>query len=136
MSYPPQGVATPAQVDAIKEQTDKLAGLEAAGTHSHANNLNWQNVVTITTTARHKVHAIWLDMVNLTQNTNMRMQYEIDGANPRIFWQDDWLVADDDGVLINVPRAIADNLTLDIQSQVLEGAARDIPYKVIYEEME
>jgi hypothetical protein len=114
----------------------RLAGEEDAGTHSHANNVNWQNVITITTDLRHKVQAVWLDFVNLTQNMNLRMQYEIDGANARTFWTDTWLTTEEDGVLVNVPRGIAHNLTLDLQSAVLEGAARDIPYQVIYEEME
>jgi len=120
----------------IEAQVGKLTGLEGVGTHSHVNNLNWQDVVAITTGARHKVHAVWLDFFNLTQNMNMRMEYEVDGANPRVFWTDTWLVTEEDGVLINVPRAIAHNFTLGLQSAVLEGAARDIPYEVIYEEME
>jgi hypothetical protein len=130
----------PAEVAALRAVVDalvtRLAGLEVAGTHAHANNLNWQNVVTITTDLRHKVYAVWLDFVNLTQNMNMRMQYEVDGATARTFWQDTWLTTEDDGVLINIPRGIAHDLTLDLQSAVLEGAARDIPYQVIYEEME
>lgn len=108
-----------------------LLGAESKGIHSHVNNLNWQEVVTISTTRRGKVLAIWLDFVNLTQNMNMRLRYKIDGTNFRPFWSDTWLVASDDGVLINVPRGISNDLELSLQSAVLEGAARDIPYEVI-----
>ena len=123
-------------IGAIRWIVTRLTGGETAGTHAHANNLNWQNVATITTTARIKIHAIYLDMVNLTQATNMRIQVEIDGATPRTIWQDTWAVADDDGVLIDIPRGINTDCTIDIQSVVLEGAARDVPYNLIYEEME
>lgn len=121
---------------AILVDTARLAGTEATGTHAHADNTNWQNVATITTGTRHKLHAILMDFVNLTQNTNMRIQIEIDGATARTIWQDAWLVTDDDGILIDIPRAINTDFTLDIQSQVAEGAAKDVLYNIIYEEME
>lgn len=123
-------------VDLVKTQTDRLAGGETTGTHAHANNVNWQTVFTITTTTRIKVHAIWLDFINLTQNMNMRLSYQVDGTNFRIFWSSTWLSTDVDGVLINVPRAIANDLRLELQSAVAEGAIRNIPYEIITEDME
>jgi len=114
----------------------RLAGGEVSATHSHANNVNWQSVFTISTIYRMKIHAIWLDFVNLTQDMNMRLSYTIDGTNARIFWADTWLVAENDGVLVDVPRAIANDLLLELQSAVVEGLARDIPYAIITETME
>lgn len=114
----------------------RQAGGETPGTHAHADNLNWQVVATIATTTRIKIHAIWLDFVNLTQNMNMRLSYTVDGTTPRIFWTDTWLATDEDGVLINIPRAIANDLTLEVQSAVAEGAIRNIPYEIITEDME
>ena len=132
----PVAASISADIAVVDLQVDKLAGTETTGTLAKVDNLAWQNVATIATGARHKIQAILLDMVNLTQNTNMRIQIEIDGANPRTVWGDTWLVAGDDGVLINVPRGINTDLTLDIQSTVLEGAVRNVPYNIIYEEME
>ena len=120
----------------IKTQTDKLVGAESADTHAHANDLNWQVYFTLATAARKKVLAIWLDFNLLAQNMNMRLQYQIDGANLRTFWTDTWLTTDEVGVLINIPRGINGDLVLSCQSAVLQGAAIDVPYCIIYQDME
>ena len=95
-----------------------------------------EGVLELTTAARKKVLAIWLDFNNLTQNMNMRLSYKIDGVNYRAFWTDTWETTEEDGALINVPRAITNDLKLELQSDALEGAARDIPYSLIYQDME
>lgn len=60
-----------------------------------------QTLSTITITARSKVGAIWLDMVNVTQDTTIRVYHQIDGVNYRQFQSNAWVTADDDGVLVD-----------------------------------
>lgn len=50
---------------------------------------------------RSKIGAIWLDMVNVTQNTTIRIYHKIDGTNYRLFQENVWLTTDDDGILID-----------------------------------
>jgi hypothetical protein len=123
----------------IKAQTDKLAGVTGSGVHVHANNLLAQIVFEWTPlAARRKVHSIWLDFVNLTQNTVYLLSSKIDAVNYRVFDTNaaaPWTPAMDDGVLIAVNAAIDTDFKLEIQSQVLEGAGRNVPYRVIYEDM-
>lgn len=47
-----------------------------------------------------QVHGFWLDMVNVTQNTTIRLYYRIDGTNHRLFRTIPWVTTDADGVFI------------------------------------
>jgi len=129
-----------ADLSGTATQVAKLAGWEVKGTHAHANNLNWQTVFTLTTTTRKKVHSIWLYFANLTQNMVYRLSYNFGGLGVYVPFDSNaavpWTPADDDGVLIACNCAIGNNLRLELQSQVLEGAARNIPYEVYAEDME
>jgi len=131
---------SPVDLTAITTQTDKLAGGETVGTHSHQNNVNWQTVVTIDPSGlRRKVHSIWLNFVNLTQNTVWRLSYNFGGLGYEVFNSNaglPWTPAMDNGVLLDVRAVIAHELRLEIQSQVLEGAIRNIPYEIYWENME
>ena len=118
----------------------RLAGGETVATHNHANNVAWQTVVTINPAGlRRKIHSIWLNFVNLTQNTIYRLSYNYGGLGYEVFDSNaaaPWTPAMDNGVIIAVNSVIAHEFRLEIQSQVLEGAARDVPYEVYWEDME
>lgn len=120
-------------------QLIKLAGGSQVGVHAHANNIVPQLVFEWTPfTERRKVHSIWLDFVNLTQNTVYYLSSMIDGVNYRIFDSNlaaPWTPALDDGVLIAVNSVIETSFLLEIESQVLEGVGRNVPFRVIYEDM-
>jgi len=122
-------------------QISKLAGVSLPGTHAHADDLLWQTVLTLSPTGRRKVHSIWLDFVNFAaalQTVTYRLSYQVDGATYRIFDSNaaaPWTIAMDDGVLIALESCIDHPLRLEIQKTVAEGAARDVPYEVIYEDM-
>lgn len=60
-----------------------------------------QTATGVTITERSMVNAIWLDMVNVTQDVTIRIYHEIDGTNPRLFQENTWLSTDDPGVLID-----------------------------------
>lgn len=118
-----------------------LSGASISGTHAHADDLLWQTVLTMTPTGRRKVHSIWLDFVNFAaalQTVTYRLSYQIDGTNYRIFDSNaaaPWTIAADDGVLIAIESSIDHPLRLELQKTVAEGAARNVPYEVIYEDM-
>lgn len=117
----------------------KLAGWEIKGTHAHANNIVWQEVLVITTTTRKLIKNIWLDFVNLTQNMEYRLSYKIDGTNYRVFDSNaasPWTPAADDGVLIYCDFIVSSDFKLELKSAVVEGAIRNIPYEVDGEDME
>lgn len=60
-----------------------------------------QNATGVSVTERSIINAIWLDMVNATQDITIRVYHEIDGSNPRLFQENVWLSTDDPGVLID-----------------------------------
>jgi len=81
-----------------------------------------------------RLNTIWLDLVNLTQNTDIRVYHQIDGANYRVFETFNWTVGMDDGVYFrNIALAVGRNLQLTIQETADEGADRDIPFYHAYE---
>lgn len=79
---------------------------------------------------RTKVNSIWIDMVNVTENVDIRLYHEIDGTTERLFQENAWVVADDDGVLI-------DGFTVSGDFRIVlicggGGAGNvDIPYTVV-----
>jgi hypothetical protein len=68
-----------------------------------------QILVSINVTARAVVGALWLDMTNVTQNTDIAIYHQIDGANYRLVCDANnalnfpytWTVGDNPGVLIH-----------------------------------
>ncbi len=124
----------------IEARTTNLSGEETVATHAHADNLNWQTVFTLATATRRKVHSIWLNFVNLTQNMSYRLSYDFGGLGAYVVFDSNaaapWTPADDDGVIIECNFVLGHNLRLELQSAVLEGAARDIPYELYPEAME
>ncbi|MDP2323651.1 MAG: hypothetical protein Q8N51_06430 [Gammaproteobacteria bacterium] len=127
-------------IAAIITATNKLAGAELDAVHAHADDLLWQPVFEMNPlTTRRKIRSIWLDFVNLTQSMNYRLRYQVDAVNYRTFDSNvaaPWTIAMDDGVLIECNFVVAHPLILELQSVIAEGAARNIPYNVYYEEME
>lgn len=105
------------------------------GTFAYLDAGGEQTIFTFTPGKDTKVHNIWLDLVNLTQNTTIRLKHQIDGVNYRTFEAFDWTTGMDDGVYFrDVAIAIGRALQVTIQETADEGADRDIPYYFIYEE--
>ena len=107
---------------------------EATGTFSVLNVLTEQVVVTISpTNKRWIVHGIWLDMVNLTQNGTIKTYFKIDGANYREVTSDAFTVAtDSDGSYLTLSCGIDQDFKVTYTAGGVEGAARDLPYRIIY----
>ena len=59
-----------------------------------------QTMVTVAITSRANIGGIWIDMVNVTQDTTIKVYHKIDGTNFREFNSFSWATTDSDGVLI------------------------------------
>lgn len=96
---------------------------------SHQNGTNEQTIITFTSTQNTIFKGMWLDLVNLTQNTTIRISYEIDGQSFRNFQRLDWTIGDDDGVFISGKIPNRGDFRITTQSLIAEGAVRSIPYE-------
>lgn len=106
--------------------------VEQVQTHMHLNNLNWQNLCTVSDAVIIKeVMGVWASFLNLTQNMNLRFRYTFPDGTPHVFYQRTWLTTQEDGVLMVLPVAIQNVLHIDLQSVVLEGAVRTIPWSFV-----
>lgn len=105
------------------------AGLDVvAGVHVHADNIAEQQVFIYPFTRPTEIDTIYLDLFTLTQNADIRVKHQIDGANLRTIETFNWTVGMDDGVYFR-KIAVDDDLEVTIQSTALEGAPRNVPYK-------
>jgi len=116
----------------VKTQTDKLAGGTAQGTAS-AGTSTPTDIFEMTITSRRKIHAVWLDLSNLTAGATIKLYYKIDGTNYRVFETYEWTTSDEDGVYFNKGLVMEHDFKVEITGG--EGAAVDIPYECHYEEM-
>jgi hypothetical protein len=122
---------TPAEVADIEEKLDLVP---IGGTFIYLDAGGEQAAFTIAPARPLRLNTIWLDLVNLTQNTTIRIYHQIDGANYRVFETFNWTVGMDDGVYFrNIAIDNARNLQLTFQEAADEGADRNIPYYYAYE---
>jgi hypothetical protein len=112
-----------------------------SGTHVHADDLLWQVVFQFNPVADAlKVRSIWMDFVNFAaalQTVTYRLSYMIDGVNYRIFDTNaaaPWTIAMNDGLLIAAECTIDHPFMLEIQKSVAEGAPRNVPWEVMYDQ--
>lgn len=89
-----------------------------------------QTAFTVTIATRSVVGGIWLDMVNATQNTTIRVYHQIDGTLYRVFESNNWLVAGDDGVLFD-PFTAYRNIRVTLQCGGGGVGAVNVPYVVV-----
>ena len=104
---------------------------EATGTFSYdETSALEQTAFTLTIAARAVIGGIWLDMVNVTQDTTIAVYHQIDGTNYRQFQENSWLTTDDDGVLIDGFTAYRDvRVTLTCGGG--GGGSVNVPYAVV-----
>ena len=89
-----------------------------------------QTLATITITFRSMIGGIWLDFVNVTQNVTISIYHQIDGVNYRKFQENAWVIADDDGVLLDGFTAYR-NIRITLTCGGGGAGAVDIPYAVV-----
>jgi len=104
--------------------------IPVSGVHTHANNLLEQTVFTMAVIPS-KIETIYLDLVNLTQNCTIRVYHQIDGVNPRVIETFNWTTGMDDGCYFR-DVAVNASLQVTVQSAVIEGAIRNIPWAYLY----
>ena len=123
---------TPAEVAAIETKLDLVI---VPGVFTYLDAGLEQVVFTMAPARPWKVNTIWLNLVNLTQNTDIRLYHQIEGAAAyTVFETFNWTVGMDDGVYFrNIALATGRNLQLTVQETADEGADRDIPYYYAYE---
>lgn len=128
-----QSIAGAGDVVDIKAVTDALvvAVVETTGTFSYdETSAAEQTAFTLTIAARAEIGGIWLDMVNVTQDTDIAVYHQIDGTNYRQFQDNSWLTTDDDGVLINGFTAYR-NVRVTLECGGGGGGSVDVPYAVV-----
>jgi len=105
--------------------------VSTTGTHAHADNLIEQVAITIPAPADVSVvETIYLNLVNLTQNADIRVYYQIAGGALTVIEPFNWTVGMDDGVYFrNI--GISSSVQVTVQSTGVEGIARDIAWEHI-----
>jgi len=80
----------------ISERIDEYTGTFSFGETSSSE----QVMKSVTITSRVEVGSIWIDMSNVTQDTQIRVYQKVDAANYREIAIHYWLTTDSDGVLL------------------------------------
>jgi hypothetical protein len=94
------------------------------------NNAAEQTLVTVAIANRSVVGGIWLDMTNVTQATTISLYHQIDGVNYRKYQENAWVIADDDGVLIDGFTAYR-NIRITLQCGGAGIGNVNVPYAVV-----
>ncbi len=118
----------PADVDTIKGYTDNLVASVTNGTYSHSNDTN-ENVVLTFTAAIQDIN-LYLDMVNITQTSTIREYIEVDASTYRqlsakVFPTDFDTSTKSISISFKQPNK---DYKITLQSSVVEGSAKNIPY--------
>ncbi|GAI32622.1 unnamed protein product [marine sediment metagenome] len=69
-------------------------------------------------------------MVNVTQDTTIKIKHKIDGANYRTFETNAWVTTDEDGVLVTGFTAYRD-VQITLQCGGGGAGSVDVPYAVV-----
>ena len=110
---------------------DNSTGTVTNGTYSHSNDTNENNVL-VFAAAKLKID-LFLDMVNIVQNTTIREYIEVDGTTYRLISQKVFPTDFDSNtksVVISIEQPNKD-YKVTFQSGTAEGSAKDVPYSYI-----
>lgn len=122
----------------VLAQVQLLSGSHVSGTHSHANNLLEQDIFERLVTKRTKVIGIILDLSALTQNATVRFYTKPDGTNYRAANPTTYTAGTDNPLFFIEAglQCVNTDFRVTLQSAVLEGAVRNVPYRYLIEQME
>ena len=111
----------------------------SSGTYSYIDDGGEQTVIELTDGSYKMLGGIWLDLSNMTQNSTIKCYYKIDGTNYRqlnvggTVQNYAFTVADTiDGVYLDLHIGISYDFKVTYEEGGDEGAARDIPYQIVY----
>lgn len=139
-------------VDGVETKIDIIDGIvdtitaenstsDSSGTFSYLDTGGEQDVVEITNTTRKIVNALWVDAVNLTNNGTFKVYYKVDGTNYREITDLAYTITNGTTEAVNLLAyagglGVTEDFKVTYEEATDEGAARDIPYSVIYETKE
>lgn len=104
-----------------------------SGTLSYLDTGGTQTIYEFTTTQKKLIDSIWLDLTNMTKNGTIKLSYKIDGTTYREYCSIPFTVASDsDGMHIDVAFAVSSAFKLEYTEETDEGAARNLPYEILY----
>jgi len=118
-----------------KAISDLPTTVTVEGTYAHTNGTTENDALVITLTNITKVDALLFDLVNLTKTSTVRVYIKVDGTNYRLAEPYLWTISDPDALVINLPKHNHD-MKVTLQSDVAEGASRNIPYSYVKEAKE
>ena len=103
---------------------------ETAGTFAYdETSAAEQDVVELTLSERTVIGSIWLDMILVTRDTTVRVYHKINASDYRLFQEDSWVTADDDGVMIEGFTA-RDDVKVTFQCDGAGAGSVNVPYAV------
>jgi len=114
---------------------------DSSGTFSYLDAGAEQDVVEVTNTTRKIINAVWVDCINLTNNGTFKLYYKVDGTNYREITDLAYTITAGTTEAINLLSnagnlGITEDFKVTYEEAGDEGAARDIPYSLIYETKE
>jgi len=131
-----------ATIDGIVDTiTAENSSDDSSGTFSYLDAGAEQDVVEITNSTRKIINAIWVDAINLTNNGTFKVYYKVDGTNYRELTDLAYTITAGTTEAVNLlgyagNLGITEDLKVTYEEAGDEGAARDIPYSLIYETKE
>lgn len=99
------------------------------------NDTSENTIIEITTTARMRIDAVWIDLTTLAQNVTIKVYNKIDGTNYRQYETYTWTTSDEDGILLK-DITINSDWKLTMTSGTVQGEVKAIPYTIIKSAME
>lgn len=117
--------------DEVMGATGRLTGVVTAGTYTHPNDVAQQ--IALTFAADIQEIWVWLSCVALTRNTYIVEQMQVDGVNWAAFSYKRFPLDFVPGTSVWTGFHVQANAgyRIAVQSEIAEGAARDIPYRYI-----
>jgi hypothetical protein len=119
--------------DARAARIDNLSGIVSAGSLTHRNGIDEDDILVISPTELTEYLILLLDVNTLTQDTTIRTYIEVDGANYRLV-DSAVFPADFPSGVKCVPIGLYPlnvNWKISMQSAIAEGADRNIPYRYV-----
>lgn len=111
----------------LRELADPIA-VTISGVHAHPNSTSEEDLKVFTVSVPTIIHELTLDLSNLTQNATIRVYKKFNGNWRRLLGRTlVWETSMDVAVPLGEMSSTTD-VKITIQSAVLEGASRNIPY--------
>ncbi len=122
-----------ALIDALETKLDAMVPQVTETTDTFSfdeTNAAEQDMVSVSIATRTKIGGIHIDMVNVTQDTTIKVYHKIDGANFREISSHSWVTTDADGVLLEGFTAYRD-IKISLTCGGGGAGAVNVPYAIV-----